>query len=350
MIVMLCMLSAVMVDLGYLHSCKSRMQNAADAAAIAAVMRLGNENSKDTMIEARSWAIDFANRNLPGFGDVLVADDISFGIWNPATKTFTASMNTPNAVQILVRRDGLNTESIGTFFMNIFGTADIGLTTTAIATLASASAAEGVPMALRAPDFGSVDSDISDENAGKDGPGSPANGESFEVGEQVVVYIYGKGKKSPVHLALDIEGVTNGDLTKILKGSSEAIEMQVGDEVNVLNEGTGGGGYGSALDDRLKLSVNDPGRDIVMPVVETLPGSRNGDGQLTGKVRIADFVAVHLDDVVEVDIPDPDNPSKTITVSYLMGTITNRRAETSWGGATPSGAGGGGVAIVELVY
>jgi hypothetical protein len=108
----------------------------------------------------------------------------------------------------------------------------------------------------------------------------------------------------------------------------------------VVGEGTSGG-YGEALDDRLKLATDDPGRDIVLPIVETLPGSRDDKGKLKGKVRIADFVAVHLDGVVEVEIVDPKDPKKTIKVDYLMGTIITRRAETSWGG--------GSVGVVELV-
>jgi hypothetical protein len=86
-----------------------------------------------------------------------------------------------------------------------------------------------------------------------------------------------------------------------------------------------------------------------MPIVETTNTSRDFNGHLTGEVRVSDFVGVHLDGTVEYDVVDPSNPSKTITVKYLMGTITNRRAETFWGGATPSGAGGGTVSLPELV-
>ena len=47
------------------------------------------------------------------------------------------------------------------------------------------------------------------------------------------------------------------------------------------------------------------GRDVVMAVVETIAGSRDGDGQLTGEVRITDFVSVHIDGIVERAHPDP---------------------------------------------
>ena len=353
MMVMLCMLAAVTIDLGFVYGSKSRMQSAADAAALAAVMRIGNDNTAESREEAQAWAIGFANHNLIGMGDVLVPDDVVFGAWDPATETFTEGVATPNAVQVQVRRDGVNADSVGGFFMSIFGMSEIPVTTSATATISNASAAEGMPMALRAPDFGSVDPDVSKNNPGKDGPSSPQNGVSFEPGDSVVVAIYGKGSQPPVHLTLDIDaegaGAAEADVKKILKGKTDLVEMQVGDEAYVFNEGTGSASYGEALDDRLNLAADDSGRDIVMPVVGTIAGSRDGDDQLTGKVRIADFVSVHLDETVDVDVVDPDNPTKTIKVKYLMGTITNRRAETSWGGATPSGAGGGSVSIPELV-
>ncbi|HIF31016.1 MAG TPA: hypothetical protein EYQ75_04980 [Planctomycetaceae bacterium] len=352
-IIMMCFLASMTVDLGYLHSCKSRMQSAADAAALAAVMRIGNDNSQESRLDAQAWAIGFANYNLPDLGDVLVSSDVTFGTWNPLNETFTSGGDPPNAVEVTVRRDGENTDRIGTSFMNFFGVSEVGLSAKAVAMIASTSAAEGMPMALRSPDFGAVDPGISAGNPGKDGPSAPANGSEFVVGEQVIVAIYGKGKYAPVHLALDVDadgpGASESDCKKVLKGEDVAVEIQVGDLLYVFNEGTGSASFSEALDDRLDLDSDDPRRNIIMPIVETTNTSRDVNGHLTGEVRVSDFVGVHLDGTVEYDVVDPSNPSKTITVKYLMGTITNRRAETFWGGATPSGAGGGTVSLPELV-
>ena len=41
-------------------------------------------------------------------------------------------------------------------------------------------------------------------------------------------------------------------------------------------------------------------------------------------IRVVDFVAVHLDDVVETVVPDPDRPTKTITIQLLVGTIVRK--------------------------
>ena len=74
--------AAIMVDIGSFYVNKSQMQNAADAAAIAAAMKIGNDRSAASLETARAFASDFANKNQVGRGDVLVADDISMGIWD----------------------------------------------------------------------------------------------------------------------------------------------------------------------------------------------------------------------------------------------------------------------------
>jgi hypothetical protein len=68
-------------------------------------------------------------------------------------------------------------------------------------------------------------------------------------------------------------------------------------------------------------AVNDT---IIMPVIETLPMSRNSDGRLTGDIRIVDFVAVHLDGVERITVADPRfdaSSSKTMTVEAIVGTV-----------------------------
>lgn len=348
MITGICLLSTVIIDLGYLYGCRSRMQNAADAAALAAAMRIGNDNTEASRDEAANYAISFANQNLPGRGSVLTGDDVVFGMWDPANKAFTEGGSAPNAVKVVVRRDGNNGQSVGTFFMGMFGTRDVSIATVATATIAPASSVVGIPMALRGPGFGDVDPKVSDANPGKDGPSSPWNDSFFEVGEEVVVATYGQGSQPPVHLTLDL-GPTPAEVMKLLKGGSVPIEIQVGDEVKVFNKGVGSNNYCESLDERLSLAADDPGRDIIMAVVEILPDSRDGSGKLTGDVRVSDFVGVHLDGIDTIWVNDPNKPSKQIKIKQLIGTITNKRTITSWGGATPSGAGGGTVTIPELV-
>lgn len=209
-------------------------------------------------------------------------------------------------------------------------------------------------MALRAPGFGSIDPKITAMNPGKDGPSAPANGEYFEPDDRVIVFIYGKGKKSPVHLTLEVDspgpGNAEADVKKVLRGSLPPVVMRIGDEHLVFNEGSGSGGFGSALDDRLDTVDNDPARYVIMPVIATLPNSRDDREQLTGVVCVVDFVAVHLDGIVEEEVPDPAKPGRMISIRILMGTVVRRTTSLfASGSQDPSGAGGGTVAAVRLV-
>ncbi len=352
---MLAVMAAFMIDYGYLTAAKSRMQSAADSAVLAAAMRIGNDNTAETREDAKLWARNFSYLNLPEKGDVLSLEEVEFGTWDPNSEIFTPSnIDAPNAVRATVRRDGDNARSVSTFFMSIFGQEEVGINATAIAILSSASAfEEAMPLALRAPGFGSVDDDVAEKNPGKEGPSSPADGEAFQVGEQVIVAAYGTSSGPPVHLALDLstpgDGSNNADVNDVLKGREPGVKMQVGYEYEVFNQGTGNNSFVGALEDRIDTPYTDELRDVVLPIVETTDGSRNGDGELTGTVRISDFVAVHLDETLEIEVEDPNRPGKTITNYYIVGTVTSKRAVGGSGGETPGGAGGGSVVATGIV-
>ena len=54
------------------------------------------------------------------------------------------------------------------------------------------------------------------------------------------------------------------------------------------------------------------------------PEPRREDGELDGSVRVVDFIAVHLDAVLETSVPDPNDPQdngKTIDIELLVGTV-----------------------------
>ena len=121
---------AFAVDLGNVYVTRSQLQSAADSAALAAVQQLAEGKSQS---EARSAAVDFAKLNEPNNGDVLVTGDVTLGVWNNSTRTFTATSSSPNAVQTVVRRDGANTSSVSTSFAKLFGIDSTKVTATAIA-------------------------------------------------------------------------------------------------------------------------------------------------------------------------------------------------------------------------
>jgi len=340
--------AAIMVDIGSFYVNKSQMQNAADAAAIAAAMKIGNDRSAASLETAKAYASDFANRNQVGRGDVLVADDISMGIWDYSGGGFSpgADVNNANSFQITVRRGGAASDGLGSYFSRCFGLNDFEAVAKSTVVMSGASAAVGVPLALRAPGFGAINPMLTQTNPNFDGPCCPDDNVEFAVGDTVVLMATGDTKVTS-HLALKFR---NRDNTyKLLDGSSDGIIMRVGDEVAVHDMGIKSRNFRWKLEQRTLLSPDDPKRCIVVPVVELLSDSKNGAGKINKNVRICDFVCVYVWKKMQYRVTNPTNSKKQLTQTVILGQIRNRRAATIGGGQTPSGAGGKSVTSAALV-
>jgi Flp pilus assembly protein TadG len=128
-------MSALAIDLGVLYMATEQAQNAADAAALAAVGRLREDMSFDaTAIAAaqqEAIAVAAANRimNTPV---VLTADNVQVGEWKPATKTLIPWTETATnvAAQVTVRRT-----DVPTYFAKILGKQFMTTSRTAVASL-----------------------------------------------------------------------------------------------------------------------------------------------------------------------------------------------------------------------
>ena len=353
-IMALVFVAAIMVDVGTLYVGRSQMQHAADAAAVAAAMSIGNDRSEEALERALTYGSAFANYNQEGRGDVLLAEDIELGIWDFETDEFKSTnyVDLANAYRVTVRRDGVNSDSLASYFGSMFGIYDVEATAVATAIVSSSSTGIGIPVALRDPAFGEIEAGLTAANPNLDGPSIPENSRQFQIGESVVLMMY--GDDCPVaHLTLAYDelgwGASSMSVEKILSGEKPDVEMQVGDEVRVLDYGMGDGAFAVELEKRYALDADDPKRTVVLPIVEILDDSRHIHGQIYQEVRISDFVSVFLDDIVERDIVDPEDPDETVTVKLMMGTVGYRRANATYGGASPSGVGGKTVSITQLV-
>gem|GEM_PF-1254953 len=340
--------AAIMVDIGSFYVNKSQMQNAADAAAIAAAMKIGNDRSAASLETAKAYASDFANRNQVGRGDVLVADDISMGIWDYSGGGFSpgADVNNANSFQITVRRGGAASDGLGSYFSRCFGLNDFEAVAKSTVVMSGASAAVGVPLALRAPGFGAINPMLTQTNPNFDGPCCPDDNVEFAVGDTVVLMATGDTKVTS-HLALKFRN--RGNTYKLLDGSSDGIIMRVGDEAAVHDMGIKSRNFRWKLEQRTLLSPDDPKRCIVVPVVELLSDSKDGAGKINKNVRICDFVCVYVWKKMQYRVTNPTNSKKQLTQTVILGQIRNRRAATIGGGQTPSGAGGKSVTSAALV-
>lgn len=130
----LCMLvifvvGAIVIDLGYQEALRSQMTAAADAAALAAVVELPSKS------RATDAAMRYAEKNMPeaANGHVLFKDDVEFGYWDWTHRSFDSGGKPFNAVRVTLRRSAENGNAAPTFFLQLFGARDAEVTTQSLA-------------------------------------------------------------------------------------------------------------------------------------------------------------------------------------------------------------------------
>jgi Flp pilus assembly protein TadG len=103
--------AAIAVDVANARMVQTRLQNAGDAAALAASQKLPDTTAATTA------ALAIAVKNTPaGWGTTLQASDIVYGKYDTATQTFTVSAVNPNAVQLRTSRTAAAGNALRTTF------------------------------------------------------------------------------------------------------------------------------------------------------------------------------------------------------------------------------------------
>jgi hypothetical protein len=122
-------IASLAIDMGYLYGIRGKLQHTADAAVLAAVSELPDED------DARATAVDLATKNMSvaEHGTVLAEADVVTGNWDADTRTFTPGEDPINAVQVVTRRSQANGNAAGLFFARILGFDEVDMETSAIA-------------------------------------------------------------------------------------------------------------------------------------------------------------------------------------------------------------------------
>lgn len=142
--------AALAVDLGYVMVTRNELQNVADSAALAAARQLGHDYEQMSYAQQNAYvcdpaplvttAKDVALQNKAAGINIVVNDgDVTIGQWNAQTKTLTPTLNQPDAVRVIARRDDFANNPITTFFARIFGTNTVALSADATAALTGES-------------------------------------------------------------------------------------------------------------------------------------------------------------------------------------------------------------------
>lgn len=119
--------AALGFDLAYVRYARLQLQNATDAAAHAALVRL---RATGSTTQARQMALTIAAQNLVWGKHLTLQDaDVTFGGWDFADKTFTTGVSPANAVQVSGLRHATRgvDGAIGLTFGRILGQSSVDM-------------------------------------------------------------------------------------------------------------------------------------------------------------------------------------------------------------------------------
>ncbi len=146
-IVVLLAFSAGAIDLGHALVARNELQNISDSAALAGTRALGVRYEGMTYLEQQNYTLTAGDRALietavqtaananvaAGVPITINAADIQVGLWDPATRILTPTVNQPRAVRVTARRDGSANGPISTFLAGVIGMAAVNVSAAATA-------------------------------------------------------------------------------------------------------------------------------------------------------------------------------------------------------------------------
>jgi hypothetical protein len=109
--------AALAIDFGNYRYVEGRLQNAADAAALAGLQVIDKPSNVNAEV------LEYAAENVPSsFGDIITTSDIELGVWNPEEKRFIPGASPDlNAIRVTVQRSAERGNAVPTILMHMFG-------------------------------------------------------------------------------------------------------------------------------------------------------------------------------------------------------------------------------------
>ncbi|MBN2579018.1 MAG: VWA domain-containing protein [Pirellulales bacterium] len=121
---------AFAVDMGCIVLARTQLQAAADSSALAAAASMNLPRAEMEAVARR-----FASKNRLGSRPVVIRpQDVQYGTWNTATRTFTPSGTPGNAVKVTARAANSTGGEIPLFFARIFNKQSASVQASAVAT------------------------------------------------------------------------------------------------------------------------------------------------------------------------------------------------------------------------
>lgn len=108
---------AIGMDAAHLYSVRGNLQATADASARAGAWHIPNQG------QTRQRAISYAQMNMSPeiHGEVLVEEDVTLGVWDHDSRTFTPTGSWGNAVEVVTRRAKANDNPVRLVLASVIG-------------------------------------------------------------------------------------------------------------------------------------------------------------------------------------------------------------------------------------
>ncbi len=119
LIMVVALFAGIAIDTASAISARTQLQATADATAHAALVQ--REWHEPDVAKERAIQIAMGNMPTSSFGNVLTADDIVFGDYDRASKTFTPDEDSRDAVLVRTERALANKNPVGTFLLQFVG-------------------------------------------------------------------------------------------------------------------------------------------------------------------------------------------------------------------------------------
>ncbi|APX88944.1 hypothetical protein BV394_03710 [Brevirhabdus pacifica] len=123
------LIGGVATDYSFGHLVKADLQNATDAAALAALQDLPNATA------AVQSAISYAKKNDPKKTVNVAETNVTTGRWLNSTRTFVPNGHPTNAVKVVLTRSGSDATQVKSFLMRLAGVDSFDVSAAAIAAI-----------------------------------------------------------------------------------------------------------------------------------------------------------------------------------------------------------------------
>ncbi len=118
-LVAIIMVGGFAIDVTNVMTARTRLQIAADTAAHAALLAREDE----TESEAIAAGLAMAAKNMPDdiYGNILAADEVSFGVWDADTWAFSPQPGAKDAVRVKPKQTELTENGVSTYLLHFVG-------------------------------------------------------------------------------------------------------------------------------------------------------------------------------------------------------------------------------------